>query len=192
MIDPADTAAPAGRRTQPLMFVIAGLLLILGVLLVWLLSMPEPGAVSGAAHPEQAGMSVGGDRGERLGSAGPMLFWLQSCILLLIHALIALGVAPGNRTRTFWGLLGVIAAVSLAIWWGMYESYTSYLHTGVVSEVFGFPLPTSLALFGVPCGGALLCVFYVWGFRRFIYTEADEAAYEKLRAETGQPRIPEH
>lgn len=174
------------------MFVIAGLLVILGVLLVWLMTVPEPAYVSGVAHPEQSGMSVGGERGERLGNAGPLLFWLQSCILLLIHALIALGVAPRHRTPSFWGLLAAIAAVSLAVWWSMYESYMDYLHTGVAPAVFGFPLPTSLALFGVPCGGALLCVFYVWGFRRFIYSEADEAAYEKLRAETGQPRIPEH
>jgi hypothetical protein len=174
------------------MLVIAGLLMILGLLLVWLMAVPEPAFVSGAAHPDQAGMSVGGDRGERLGAAGPMLFWLQSCILLLIHALIALGVAPRNRTRTFWALLGLIATVSLAVWWGMYESYTNYLRSGVTSEVFGFPLPTSLALFGVPCGGVLLCMFYVWGFRRFVYSEVDEAAYEKLRAESGQPRLPEH
>ena len=81
--------------------------------------------------------------------------------------------------------------MSIGVWWGMYESYVEYLRSGETALVFGYPLPTALALFGVPLGGALLCLLYVLGFRRFVYTAEDEAAYEAFRTHTGPARIPE-
>jgi hypothetical protein len=53
------------------------------------------------------------------------------------------------------------------------------------------PLPTALALFGVPSASALLCALYAFGFRRFVYTDADEREYERLRSEAQVPRVPE-
>ena len=71
---------------------------------------------------------------------------------------------------------------SLGIWWGLYTSYVGYLNSGTSQFVFGFPLPTALMLFGVFSSGIYLCGLYIWGFRRFIYTQDDEDAYELLRA----------
>ena len=174
-----------------LVLLIAGLLVVVAGLLVWLMVIPEPPAVAGMAHSDQPGMNAGGDGLARLGGAGPLLFWLQAAILLLIHAMVALGVTPARRNTTFWALLAAICLVSLGVWWGMYESYVEYLRSGETALVFGYPLATALALFGVPFGGALLCLLYVLGFRRFVYTSEDEAAYEAFRAHSGPARIPE-
>ena len=179
-------------RAPRLLLIITVLLLVLAALLVWLMVIPEPSAVAGLAHPDQPGMNVGGDGLARLGIAGPMLLWLQTVVLLLIHALVALGVSPARRSGGFWLLLGTTCAVSIAVWWGMYHSYVDYLHTGEPALLFGFPLPTTLAFFGVPAGSVLLCLLYVLGFRRFVYTPEDEAAYEAFRAQTGARRVAEH
>ena len=84
-------------RAPRLLLIITVLLLVLAALLVWLMVIPEPSAVAGLAHPDQPGMNVGGDGLARLGIAGPMLLWLQTVVLLLIHALVALGVSPARR-----------------------------------------------------------------------------------------------
>lgn len=169
--------------------VILGLLLGILALLGTLLAM---GGVEGAgAHPSIEGMSVGGDGLARLGGAGWMIFLLQTLTLLLIYALIALGVPARHRSRRFWILLGIGCAISLAVWWGMYGTYRHYLETGDVRMLLGFPLPTTLMLFGVFLGGSLLCGLYIWGFRRFVLTDEDEAAYEALRAQSANPRKPD-
>ena len=73
----------------------------------------------------------------------------------------------------------------------MYFSYVSFLETGTTTWLFGFPLSTSLGMFGVFLGGSYLCVIYILGFRRFVYTIEDVAAYVALRAEAEQPRKPD-
>jgi hypothetical protein len=110
---------------------------------------------------------------------------------LLVYSLIALGVAKRHRTPLFWVLLGIGCAISLAIWGLMYTSYMSYLATGSTDTVLGFPRPTAFMLFGVFLGGCYLCGLYIWGFRRFVFTAADEVEYEALRAQIGAPRVPE-
>jgi hypothetical protein len=136
-------------------------------------------------------MSSGGDGLARLDGKGWLMCLIQVLTILLIHALVALGVSERRRSRTFWLLLGACTSLSLAIWLGLYLSYIHYLETGSTSVVFGYPLPTALTLLGVFSGGSCLCVLYIWGFRRFIYPEADEAAYEALRAAAGRPRKPD-
>jgi len=174
-----------------LIHVILGLLLaILGLLIFLLLGGGVEGA-TGVAHPTFDGMNSGGDGLARLGGMGPLIFLLQCLILVLIYALVVLGIAVRHRTRSFWILLTLGCAISLLVWWGMYSSYMAYLETGTTTRLFGYPLPTTLMLFGVFAGGSLLCGLYIWGFRRFIYTEADEAAYEALRREAETPRRPE-
>lgn len=173
-----------------LMHVILVLLLgILGLLLVLLLG-DSPAGATGLPHDRIDAMTMGGDGLKRLGGLGWLMSSIQVLSILLIHALIALGVSERRRNGAFWALLGSSALLSLAIWLGLYLSYVQFLESGSVSRVLGFPLPTTLAMFGVFIGGSYLCVIYIWGFRRFIYPEADEAAYEALRAAAEQPRKP--
>ena len=167
--------------------------LLIGIL-VLLLSLLASGGVEGAtgmAHAVIPGMSVGGDGLARLGGAGWRIALIQVLALLLIHALIALGVPARHRTRMFWVLLGIGCVISLSVWLAMYSSYRAYLGTGETKLLLGFPLPTSIMLFGVFLGGSYLCGLYIWGFRRFVLTEEDEAAYEALRAAATTPRKPD-
>ena len=172
------------RLIHVIAVLLAVILCLLGVLMVW----PEPMFVAGGAHPEIRGMNVGGDGLARLGGAHWLLFALQCSVLVLKLLLVALGVAEHHRDRTFWCWLTLIGVVVLGVWWGMYSSYLDYLHSGESPIALGFPLATAFMLFGVYTGGSLLCVLYVAGFRRFIFSEADEAAYEALRAEANAPR----
>lgn len=169
------------------------LVLLCGIfaLLLGLLLTDAPADATGQAHPLIDAMSSGGDGLARLGGRGWIMFLLQTLSLLLIYALIALGVAENNRTRGFWTLLGLGALLSICIWCGLYFSYMSMLSSGEMVLLLGYPLPTAFMLFGVFLGGSYLCVLYIWGFRRFIYTEADEAAYEALRAAAAAPRKPD-
>lgn len=174
-----------------LIHVILFLLVAIGVLLIGLLFSGGPDNATGQPHAVIAGMSSGGDGLARLGGMGWMMFLLQVLALLLIYALIALGVSERHRSRSFWMLLGLGAVLSIAIWCGLYLSYLHVLETGEMRMLLGYPLSTAFMLFGVFLGGSYLCVFYIWGFRRFIYTDADEAAYESLRATAAAPRKPD-
>ena len=169
------------------------LLLLVGIfcLLALLMVSGGPADATGGPHPLFPGMSSGGDGLARLDGKGWIMSSIQVLTLLLIHALIALSISERHRTPTFWLLLGACTAISLGIWFALYGAYIQYLETGSTTLVFGYPLSTALSLLGVFAGGSLLCVFYIWGFRRFVYPEADEAAYEALRAPAEQPRKPD-
>lgn len=171
-------------------FILVLLVAILG-LLVLLLMGESPVGATGHPHPQIASMTIGGDGLARLGGMGWAMSSIQVLTILLIHALVALGVNERHRSLTFWALLGSSTALSLAIWIGLYQSYIHFLETGDAKVVLGFPLPTTLAMFGVFIGGSYLCLIYVWGFRRFVFPVEDEAAYEALRAAAAQPRRPD-
>ncbi len=174
-----------------LIHVILALLVAIFAVLVALLFEGGPETATGTAHPVIAGMNVGGDGLARLGGMGWLMATLQTLIVLLIHALLALGIAPRHRTVSFWAFLAVGAALSLAVWWGLYLSYVAFLANGEGPLLFGYPLSTALMLFGVFLAGSYFCALYSWGFRRFVFPAADEAAYEALRAEAATPRKPE-
>ncbi len=167
-------------------------LLAIFCIVAYLMLAQTPGAATGIAHSTIEGMRIGGDGLDRLGGQGPLIFVFQCLTLLLTFELIALGVAQPRRTRGFWVALGVAFLVSLAIWVGMYTTYMTFLQTGQFTTLFGFATPTTIMLLGVFTGGSVLCVLYIWGFERFIYTPEDEAAYEALRAEAQAPRVDEH
>ena len=50
----------------------------------------------------------------------------------------------------------------------------SYLSTGALRYILGFPEPTAWMIYGLWGGGALLAIVYVVEFRKIIYTEEDE------------------
>ncbi len=174
-----------------LIHLILVLLLAILAVLIALFVQGGPDAATGMTHPRIPGMNVGSDGLARLGGLGWLMATLQTLVLLLIHALLALGVHERHRTPAFWGFVAIGAGLSLAVWWGMYLSYIAYLANGTGPLLFGYPLSTALMLFGVFLAGSYFCGLYIWGFRRFIFPEEDEEAYEALRAEALTPRKPE-
>jgi hypothetical protein len=171
-----------------LIHAIYGLLLAILALLGWLMILPEPTLVTGAPHPLFPGMNMGGDGAARLGHASRVIGVLGSLIMLLMQALPMLGVSARRRDGAFWVLMAVVACAAQGTWWAMYLGYLAFLETGETRFVFGFPVPTTWMLFGVWSSGALFCLIYIIGFRRFVFTAEDEAAYEALRAHSATPR----
>ena len=172
-------------------YLIYGLLLAQLTLLGYLMLVDEPELATGAPHAQFVGMNVGGDGLARLGSAGAVIGAIGGLSVAVMLLLVTLGVNASRRTVLFWLLIAVVALASQGVWWAMYLGYLSFLETGQVPFVLGFPLPTSWMLYGVWGSGALLSLVYIFGFRRFIFTEDDEAAYEALRAAAEVPRAPE-
>jgi len=171
-----------------LIHVIYGLLLAILGLLCCLMILPEPALVTGAPHPGIPGVNVGGDGRARLGDAVVVIGLLGSAVMLLMQALPMLGVSAGRRDATFWWLMGGVAVAIQGTWWAMYLGYLQFLATGEVGHLLGFPAPTAWMLFGVWFSGTLFCIVYVLGFRRFVFSAEDEAAYEALRAGAPVPR----
>ncbi len=73
---------------------------------------------------------------------------------------------------------------SLFILWQMVSSHLSFIATGATTYFMGFPAPTAWAMYGVWLGGIPLVLIYTLGFSQFIYTDEDQAEFEKLVAES--------
>lgn len=174
-----------------LMYLIFALILAMLGMLIWLMLLPEPAMSTGSPHPDIAQMNVGGEGLARLGDTVGIAFWLQATAQCVMILLIALGVSESRRTALFWSVIGAILLLSLGVWSTLYLSYLGYLDTGETAYLLGFPTATTVMLFGIWGTGATLCLLYVAGFRRFIFSEEDEAAYEELLAASLTPEIPE-
>ena len=164
------------------MYLIFALVLAMLGMLVWIMLLPEPAMSTGGPHPDLVQMNVGGDGLARLGDAAAILFWLQVTAQFFMVLLIVLSVNEAKRTALFWSAIGAILLLSLGVWTALYLSYLGYLATAETGYLFGFPTATSVMLFGIWGTGATLCLLYVAGFRRFIFSEEDEAAFEDLLA----------
>lgn len=174
-----------------LMYLIFALVLAMLGMLIWLMLLPEPAMSTGSPHPDIALMNVGGEGLARLGDTVGIVFWLQATAQCVMILLIALGVVESRRTALFWSVIGAILLLSLGVWSALYLSYLGYLDTGETGYLLGFPTATTVMLFGIWGTGATLCLLYVLGFRRFIFSKEDEAAYEELLAASLTPEISE-
>lgn len=183
--------SPGKHNFMRLIQVVLLVLLLIAGLIGWILVSPEPPMSTGGPHPEIAGMSIGGDGLTRLGPIFSLGFALQVLFVLLVHLLVALGVAERNRTTTFWVSLTGAGLVSLWVCWKIFSGYAAFLDTGETDYFLGFPVASAWMMFGIWFGGALLAVIYVVGFRRFVYTAEDEAAYDLLEAEAERERASE-
>lgn len=158
------------------------LLIIAGITIFILLSDPPVGA-AGAPYATIAGMSVGGDGAARLTAIGKAPFYFQLIITALSVVLLYMGIAAHRRDQQLVIVLTVLAILNMAIWTIVYQTYETYLQTGEVSIVGGFPVPTTWMLWGIWGGFNLFNLLYVVGFRRYFLPAEDEAAFEALVAE---------
>ncbi len=159
------------------------LLVMAGITLFVLLSEPSPNA-SGMVHPTIDGMKVGGDGAERLAPIGTAPYWFQFVFILLVGMMLYLGVS--ERNRTLFAKIGLLAFVILAefVWYMTYETYLDFLVTGDPQIAFGYPIASNWSLWGIWLSFVAFSVFYSLGFRRFIFTNADQKAFEDLVKET--------
>ena len=155
-------------------------LLIVLVAVVWILLTPEPEGATGTAHSTIDGMRVAVDGQSRFVSVFTPVLLMQFGTLGAIVSLILLPVWRGKNGGKAVLFLSVVLGLSFLVWLGIATTYNSYLSGEAMPYVFGFPLPSTFAVYAVWGIGLLLSLFYVFGFERFIYTNEDREAFEAL------------
>lgn len=162
-----------------LIHIALALSLVCAVLVVAIAFQPELGALS-QAHPTIAGMSVGSGQESVSATVSLLAYTLQNVVIVLSLTLLAMGVSPRYRTVRFYRSLVLIGGVMVAVWAAIYWGNQDFYLTGETAYVLGFPVASAWMIYGVWGSSALLTVFYVIGFKRFIYTDADRKAFEAL------------
>lgn len=160
--------------------ILAGLV-VTALMVIWVATTPAPEMAAGAAHPDYPAMTIGGD-GTR---ASPILLpaWLwQAAVIITATLLILLGIAPRHRSGMVLGLLAACGLAMLVSWTFLLTSYQASVAAGETSYALGFPVATSWMIYGIWFSQGLLTVLYCWGFRKFIFTEEDEAKFEAIAA----------
>ncbi|MCG8414591.1 MAG: hypothetical protein MI746_10280 [Pseudomonadales bacterium] len=158
--------------------------LTMGLLMIAIMAADTVPNSGGLAHPEHAGMQVGDDGAERLDSIGVFAFLFQSLLLSLVVCLSILGVSERRRSPQLLALMGASLIFMLFVWWQMYSGHQAYLATGETGYFMGFPTATAWQVYGTWLGAIPLILIYSIGFRKYIYTKEDEAAFNKLLMET--------
>ncbi len=107
--------------------------------------------------------------------------------ILLCVFLIALGARRGGpRATEASGLhgLGWRLAISLVAYLGVWTllmvAYARYLHDPAPDLILALPAPTAIMLYLLWPLPLVFSGFYVFGFRRWVFSEQDEAAFRNL------------
>lgn len=159
---------------------ILALLLIVAGCIVAIFLVDEPTASTGMTHASIAAMRMGGDGLTRFAPISTIILVMQSAIFVMFGVLVYLGISEHRRTRQckIWITAGTMGL--LMVWWSIFGTYSEYLASGQPRIVFGFPLPTAITVYGLWLAGFVFVIAYVIGFRSFVFTDEDEAAYHEL------------
>ncbi|MEM8993457.1 MAG: hypothetical protein AAGF23_01570 [Acidobacteriota bacterium] len=164
-------------------------LLVLSILFTVALSRPAAPGSFGIPHPDFATMLRGGDGVARHGH----LLWLGWAIgaaqIVLFAVMMALGarrgpscdgdVSGGGLRGLGWPLAAVTAGC-LGVWTLLMVTYAGYLEDPDPGLVMALPAPTATMIYALWALPVLFAVLYVAGFRRWVYSPADQAAFEAL------------
>lgn len=163
-------------------------ILILGVALCVILALigfaPGVENAAGLAHPEFSGMRIGGEGMARTESIATLAFWFQVFVLAQFALFIALGVSERKQTATFFALIFICFLLTLFVWWKIYAGHQAYLESGDVQYILGFPTSTAWVVYNIWLSGLSFVFVYVFGFKRFIWSDEDEAEFDALVKES--------
>jgi hypothetical protein len=155
-----------------------GCLQCLLLLLIGLTAMPEQ--VGAMPHDQFPGMLIGGDGLMRFEPIRDYGYYFQLLMLAQVCLMIALGVAPQKRTKFFWCWLGLAFLAGSYVWWQLFTGYEAFLESGETEFVAGFPVATAWQVYAVWISGLALVGIYVFGFKQYVWSDADQAAFEAL------------
>jgi hypothetical protein len=132
-------------------------------------------------------MRQGGDGLER---HGPILLggWLFGCaIILCFGALIRFGAVRRPARKRLATLLSILTGLYLAAWSWLVWAYRGSLEAAGLSGagpdlILTLPRPTAIMIFVFWPVSMLFGVVFVVGFDRWVLTEEQEAAFERLVA----------
>ena len=155
------------------------LVLAFGALLIVIALVPEMDGAIGLEHPDYPTMRAGGSAERHQ----PVL-WLGSalgCLLiLLLVALIAFGARQRGRLRGLGRPLLIAGAGYLAVWTAVVLTYR-YVAGLEDAELFlALPAPTALMLYLLGPAPIAFSLFFVLGFKRWVFSDEDFAKYQRL------------
>ena len=156
---------------------------LMGLLLIAMLLAESVPNAGGLPHPDYPGMQVGQDGAARLEHIGTFAFMFQGLLLLLVVCLSVLGITDRNRSPQLLAYMGASYAFMLFSWWQMYSGHQEFLDSGETEYFMGFPVATAWQVYGTWLGAIPLVLIYTLGFRKYIYTAEDEAAFNELLEE---------
>ena len=137
----------------------------------------------GAAHPEIAGLQIGGDGAARMEYIGTLGLAFHCLLLVQIILLSLLGVSERYRSNELIAYMSGTLVFMLLVAWQMYSGHQQFLETDETGYFLGFPTATAWATYGTWIGAIPLILIYSFGFRKYIYTTEDEKKYNELLAE---------
>jgi hypothetical protein len=177
-----------GKPSVRLEHVLLAIVVALWVVTLGILLIPETSGALGTAHPDFVGMRHGGSGLERHAAVLWAGWAFGGVGIVLYAALMAFGTrrGPARQAIAPWLVLGLCAF--LATWTGLVLAYRTYMLEGPGRLFLGFPLPTAIMLYVLFPASLIFTVTYVVGFGRWVFSEDDETAYERLLAETQEPR----
>ena len=171
---------PNNELSMRLIHVVLSLLVVISILLLFIITAEQPRFSAGIPHAEIKSMMKGGDGMARFIHIGSLSYWLQNSVIVLVLVLISLSIKKARRTALYWLVIGLVGLLMSGAWTMIYLSYQAFLFSGKTDYILGFPVPTAWMLYSVWSSAATLCLFYVIGYRRFIYTPEDQAEFEAL------------
>ncbi len=174
------TSKKLNKGKMKLIYIVLGLLLMIGACVVAVFLVEEPAGSTGMPHATIEAMRSGGDGLTRFAPVNTITLVMQSAIFVMFGALLYMGISVHRRTRQckFWITAGTIAL--LFVWWAIYGTFSDYLASGELRMFLGFPVPTAFTIYGLWLAGFVFVIAYVVGFRSFVFTEQDEIAYQEL------------
>lgn len=152
------------------------------VLLTLIATTPAVEALAGAAHPDIAGMRIGGDGLARMAPISVYGFLFYFVMLVQVCLMIALGVTPERRDVAFWIWLSLGFLISALAWWQMFDAYESFLRTGETEFIAGFPIAAAWLVYSIWLAGLFFVGLYVFGFRRYVWSDEDQQKFDLLLA----------
>lgn len=145
-------------------------------------------------HPRYSTMTHGGSANARYDDTTLLLGWSFGAVtILLFVALMAFGARRrgGRKGREALRGLGRYliggTAAYLAVWTALMLAYRSYRDSVEHPLFLAFPAPTALMLYVLVPVPLLFVLCFVLGFRRWVLTEEEQAAYERLLEEAPRP-----
>lgn len=147
---------------------------------------PEPAAASGVDHPIHSSMKHGGS-GEARHAGVLWLNWGFGVLSILVFAtLIAIGASKRKNLRGLGPWLWLTTIACVFAWTYLVLSYRQYMTEATHALFLALPTPSAVMLYLLLPTAAILTLFYVIGFKRWILTDEDLETYEGLLADRQQ------
>lgn len=167
--------------------VVFALVLALWVVVILIMMTPEAENVSGMAHPQFDTMRAGGDAARHDGTL--WLGWaFGSLIIGIFVALMSMGAQKAGQERGATIPIFATGIFVVGLWSWMVRTYAATAGEASPDLVLSFPPATSILVYTLWPLPAIFGLLFVFGFKRWVLSDEDHEAFEKMMAETAATR----